>query len=148
MGQKDKRPVASSALASSRMRSVRQRDTKKEIEIRSALHRLGMRFRIQVAPLEGYRRKADIVFPGERVAIFVDGCFWHGCPMHRSLPKSNAEWWKAKLEDNVRRDADTNRRLCEAGWQVLRFWEHEDAIVAAQEVARIVKERRARRLGK
>src|SRR3954471_2816175 len=140
MGQKEKRPVASSVSASSRMRSVRQRDTKKEMEIRSALHRLGMRFRVQVAPLEEYRRKADIVFPGERVAIFIDGCFWHGCPAHRSLPKSNAEWWKAKLEDNVRRDADTNRRLCQAGWQVLRFWEHEDAIVAAHEIARIVKE--------
>jgi DNA mismatch endonuclease (patch repair protein) len=123
------------------MRNVRQKGTKKELEIRSALHKLGMRFRVQVAPLEGVRRHADIVFRGKRVAIFVDGCFWHGCPLHRTLPKSNTEWWKAKLEENIRRDNDTNARLGEAGWLVLRFWEHEDAEQVAQDIQHRLRER-------
>jgi DNA mismatch endonuclease (patch repair protein) len=114
-----------------------------ELELRSALHRRGMRFRVQMATLEGYRRRADIVFIRERVAIFVDGCFWHGCPLHRTFPKRNAEWWSAKLSENMRRDEDTNLRLSEAGWLVLRFWEHEDVSVVAKEIERMVRERRA-----
>jgi len=129
------------------MRKVRQRGTKKELEIRSAIHRLGMRFRIQVAPLEGLRRHADIVFRGEKVAIFVDGCFWHGCPLHRTLPKSNTEWWRAKLEENIRRDNDTSARLEGAGWLVLRFWEHEEAGQVAQKIQHSVRERRIADLG-
>lgn len=124
------------------MRSVRQKGTQKELEIRSALHRLGMRFRIQVFPVDGLRRQADIVFRSERIAVFVDGCFWHSCPVHRTLPKSNTEWWRAKLEQNMLRDEDTNTKLSEAGWLVLRFWEHEDSNQVAKEIETIVKKRR------
>lgn len=81
------------------------------------------------------RRRADIVFPRLKLAVFVDGCFWHGCPMHGTLPKkTNRAWWKAKIEGNQRRDEDTNRQLTDAGWTVLRFWEHE----AAEDAARTV----------
>ena len=76
-------------------------------------------------PVPTIRRTADIVFSRRRVAVFVDGCFWHGCPEHRTYPKANAEWWSAKLERNIERDADTDRRLSEAGWTVVRIWEHE-----------------------
>ena len=109
MGRAKDRPESSSIAATKRMVSVRQEGTKRELEIRSALHRLGLRFRVQLAPLKKSKRRADIVFRKEKIAIFVDGCFWHGCPEHRTLPKSNGEWWRAKLEANVRRDDDTNR---------------------------------------
>jgi DNA mismatch endonuclease (patch repair protein) len=136
------RPTASSTSASDRMRSIRQEGTRKELEIRSALHRLGLRFRVQSAPIKGLRRRADVIFRSEQVAIFVDGCFWHGCPIHRSLPKSNAEWWRSKLEKNIQRDEDTNIRFREAGWLVLRFWEHEDVDLIARDIERIVRARR------
>jgi DNA mismatch endonuclease (patch repair protein) len=135
-------PKASSPLASSRMRKVRQRGTKRELEIRSALHKIGMRFRVQITPLEDLRRQADIAFRREKIAIFIDGCFWHGCPIHRTLPKSNTEWWTEKLQANIRRDEDTNLRLREAGWLVLRFWEHEETTQIVQIVQRCLKERR------
>jgi DNA mismatch endonuclease (patch repair protein) len=71
------------------------------------------------------RRTIDIVFPKLKVAVFLDGCFWHGCPQHATQPKSNAEWWRAKLDKNVSRDAETTEHLRAEGWTVLRFWEHE-----------------------
>lgn len=77
-------------------------------------------------PEPGIRRRADILFTKARVAVFVDGCFWHKCPVHGTEPKANAEWWRAKLQRNVERDRDTDRRLEEAGWTVIRLWEHED----------------------
>jgi DNA mismatch endonuclease (patch repair protein) len=75
------------------------------------------------------------------VAVFVDGCFWHGCPVHGTWPKANAEWWRAKILRNVQRDRDTDETLSEAGWKVLRFWEHEDPVKAARTVARVVSAR-------
>ena len=135
-------PDSSSAAASNRMKRVRQKGTAKELALRSALHRLGLRFRVQVAPLKEFKRHADIVFTRERVAIFVDGCFWHVCPLHRTVPKANAEWWNAKLEANVRRDEETNAQLRAAGWTVLRFWEHEDFARAAEQIEQIVRARR------
>jgi DNA mismatch endonuclease (patch repair protein) len=85
------------------------------------------------------RRRADVVFPRRRVAVFVDGCFWHGCPEHATSPKHNAEWWKEKLAANVRRDRDTDRRLSEAGWLVFRIWEHEDPRTAADRIERALR---------
>jgi len=91
-----------------RMRAVPQRDTAPEIAIRSALHRMSLRFFIDRAPIAGLRRKADLVFPSARVAVYVDGCFWHGCPLHATWPKNNEAYWRAKIERNRARDADTN----------------------------------------
>jgi DNA mismatch endonuclease (patch repair protein) len=116
------------------MQSQRQRDTIPERALRSALHRSGFRFRVD-HKLPGLRRRADIVFPGPRVAVFVDGCFWHGCPEHGTWPKANSEWWRAKIEANRARDADTNEILRAGGWAVVRVWEHEPAANAAERVA-------------
>jgi DNA mismatch endonuclease (patch repair protein) len=120
------------------MLATRRRDTPAEVGLRSALHRMGLRFRVDWPPLEGSRRRADVVFTRARVAVFVDGCFWHDCPDHGTRPKENADWWAAKLEQNRLRDADTTRALTEAGWVVLRFWEHEDPATAAELVRQAV----------
>lgn len=103
----------------------KSRDTKPELRLRSELHRRGLRFRVDIAPVKGIRRRADIVFTRARVAVFVDGCFWHGCPEHFIAPKSNAEYWRSKIQANVERDRDTAQKLSAVGWEVLRFWEHE-----------------------
>lgn len=120
----------------------RQEGTEPELELRSALHRLGLRFRVHIPPLEDKRRRADIVFPSARVAVFVDGCYWHGCPEHGTEPKSNSQWWRRKLADNKHRDADTDTRLTHAGWAVIRVWEHENPVEAARRVAAVVESRR------
>lgn len=86
------------------------------------------------APIKGVRRRADLVFPRRKVAVFVDGCFWHSCPQHATFPKNNAQWWTDKLAANVVRDRDTDARLAEQGWTVIRIWEHEDPLVAAERV--------------
>ena len=115
------------------MTSQRQRDTKGELELRSLLHRRGLRFRVH-ALLPGLTRRSDIVFTRARVVVFVDGCFWHGCPEHGTWPKEHADWWRAKIEANQRRDRDTDARLRAAGWTVIRIWEHEDAKSAADRI--------------
>jgi DNA mismatch endonuclease, patch repair protein len=142
-----KRPRASSLEALNRMKATRRRDTAAEIAIRSALHARGLRFRVDRAILPGVRRRADIVFVGAKVAVFVDGCFWHCCPIHQTFPKANRKWWAAKLQANRQRDADTNRRLQEAGWRVARIWEHESAEPAAARITKLVRTRQAALLG-
>lgn len=132
-------PRASSADALRRMRSQRQRDTVAETALRSLLHRRGLRFRVHYA-MPGLRRHADIAFPRLRIAVFADGCFWHGCPEHGTWPKQNADWWRKKIEGNRRRDADTDSRLEEQGWTVIRVWEHEATETAANAIARVVSE--------
>jgi len=110
------------------------RDTTPEMLLRRRLHSLGLRYRVHRQPLPGVRRTADIVFTKARVAVFVDGCFWHGCPEHATSPKTNADWWAAKLSRNVQRDAETDDLLANAGWTVVRVWEHEDPEAAAARV--------------
>ena len=132
----------SSELVSRRMASQRSRDTQTELAIRRRLHRRGFRYRIHVRPLPKVRREADIVFRPARVAIFVDGCFWHGCPEHATWPEANADWWRAKIERNRERDAETDRLLAEAGWHSIRIWEHEDPEEAVDLVATTVAARR------
>ncbi|MGI2324241.1 MULTISPECIES: very short patch repair endonuclease [unclassified Methylococcus] len=134
----------SSPEASRRMARVRQRGTDVEIELRRALHALGLRYRLQVPLSRKPRRVADIVFIGARVAVFVDGCFWHGCPLHATWPKENAGFWRAKIEANRARDADTTRRLRELGWEVIRVWSHEDPVEAARRIHDRVRERKGR----
>ena len=117
------------------------RDTQIELAIRSELHRRGLRFRVHMRPIESLRREADIVFTGRRVAVFVDGCFWHGCPLHGTKPKSNAAFWEEKIETNRRRDEDTDRQLIAAGWVPLRCWEHEAVADAVRRIEDAVRQR-------
>jgi DNA mismatch endonuclease (patch repair protein) len=111
-----------------------------ELAIRRELRRRGLRYRVDLAlPLTGVRRRADIAFIGRKIAVFVDGCYWHVCPTHATWPKASSEWWRTKLEANVRRDRDTDARLAEAGWTVVRVWEHEEPAEAAARIAALVR---------
>ncbi|MEU4820495.1 very short patch repair endonuclease [Actinomadura sp. NPDC023710] len=125
------------------MESNKGRDTKPELALRRALHARGLRYRVSVRPLPEVRRTADLVFPKAKVAVFVDGCFWHSCPQHRTRPAINAEFWAKKLEGTQRRDAETDQLLAEAGWSVIRVWEHEDLVDAVTRVTAEVQARRA-----
>jgi DNA mismatch endonuclease, patch repair protein len=114
------------------MRRQGRRDTKPELAIRRRLHALGYRFRVDYKPAPDLRCRGDIVFTRKKLVVFVDGCFWHGCPIHATAPKNNAEWWREKLDANIARDRRTDSALEERGWRVLRLWEHEstdDAVV-------------------
>ena len=135
------RPRATSNTVARRMASTRQRDTPGEMALRRLLHSRGFRYLVDRVVIPGLRRRADILFPSARVAVFVDGCFWHSCPLHGSLPKTNPTWWRKKLAANKLRDDDTNRVLEEAGWIALRFWEHEDPVRAADVVIRAIETR-------
>lgn len=130
--------VPSSSDASRRMAKVRQTGTDAELVLRREMYRIGLRYRIGYEVLRKPRRIADVAFPGRKIAVFVDGCFWHGCPEHATWPKRNADFWRQKIETNRRRDADTNARLQANGWTALRFWSHESPVEAAQTVARVV----------
>ncbi|MFI6888518.1 very short patch repair endonuclease [Streptosporangium canum] len=134
---------ASSEAVRASMRSNKGRDTKPELALRRAVHALGLRYRVAVRPLTGVRRTADLVFPRLRVAVFLDGCFWHGCPEHHSVAKTNAAYWAEKVRRNRERDAETDLALAEAGWAVIRVWEHEDPVEAAQRVEAVVRAARA-----
>ena len=131
---------ASSPEASDRLRRVRRRDTPAELRLRSALYQRGLRYRIDRRPVPTLRRKADLVFSRARVAVFVDGCFWHGCPRHMTWPQANAAWWRQKIQKNRDRDRDTDRKLRAAGWTVIRLWEHDDPEQAATRVADAVSQ--------
>ena len=128
------RPKPTSDVIRRRMQRARRRDTGCELSLRSELHRRGRRFRVDHPLPIDRRRRADIAFTRLRVAVFVDGCFWHACPIHGTLPKANRAWWRAKLAGNRARDQDTVDRLEGAGWVALRFWEHQDAQIAADEI--------------
>lgn len=138
---KPKKPIPLSPAMRERMQKTKRRDTGPEIALRSALHRAGLRFRIDRAP-PGQRARADILFSKVRVAIFVNGCFWHGCPIHGTWPKNNADWWRAKIEGNRERDRRTDASLTQAGWSVLRVWEHDEPSVVASLVVQLVRTRR------
>lgn len=134
-------PPASTPSVRRRMQSTRRRDTPAEIALRSILHGLGLRFRVD-RPIEGVPRvRPDIVFVSAKVVVFVDGCFWHACPEHGTLPKTNTHWWSQKLRSNVERDRRQDAALAAAGWTVIRVWEHEDPHTAAQAVFDTVKRR-------
>jgi len=130
--------TASSDAVRQRMSRQASHDTQPELLLRRALHRLGLRYRVHLRPARGIRRQADIVFTRAKVAVFVDGCFWHRCPQHGTEPKANAAWWKVKLDRNVDRDRETDQVLTAAGWTVIRVWEHEDPIEAARRVVTAV----------
>lgn len=125
------------------MQANRGRDTGPELKLRSAAHRKGLRFHVSRRPIAGIRRTADLVFPRLRLAVFMDGCFWHGCPLHYTRPVANAGFWADKIEANLARDRDTDRLLRAAGWTVLRFWEHEDPEACAESLVGVVEGIRA-----
>src|SRR3569623_179974 len=138
------RVAPSSPEASVRMRRVRQKNTSAESALRRELHALGLRYRIHVPISTKPRRVADLTFAGPRVAVFVDGCFWHGCPRHATWPKQNAEFWRAKIVANQVRDRDTDARLKIDGWEVVRIWAHEMPCEAARRIANVVRSRKAK----
>ena len=108
------------------MQGNRDRDTLPELRVRRAVHASGLRYRVSTRPVADLRISADMVFRRSRVAVFIDGCFWHGCPEHSSTPRTNVEYWAAKIAANRDRDARAGRLLAAAGWTVVRVWEHED----------------------
>lgn len=138
-----KSPLPSSPAVRKIMQGNKGSDTRPEIAIRSILHRRGVRYRKDIAPIPGLRRRADIVFTRQRLAVFIDGCFWHGCPEHYHAPRTNSGYWKAKVEKNRARDIDTNRRLLAEGWAVLRLWEHELPIHGVAVIQAALEQRRA-----
>ena len=130
---------ASSPATRKSMQGNRSRDTKPELAVRSAVHRRGIRFRVAARPQRELPRTADLVLRKSRVAVFVDGCYWHGCPEHHTQPATNSEYWADKIAGNVARDAETTEYLQQAGWTVLRFWEHEDPEAVADRVQQTVR---------
>jgi DNA mismatch endonuclease (patch repair protein) len=137
---------ASTPAVRARMQRQQTRDTQPELLIRRLLHAAGLRYRVDVAPLAALRRRADVVFGPAKVALFVDGCFWHGCPQHGTRPThANQAYWGGKIRRNRERDRSTDELLTEAGWTSVRVWEHEDPREVAERVILIVRSRRASR---
>lgn len=132
---------ASSAARRRNMQAIRSRDTQPERLIRRLVHASGLRYRVAAKPIPDLRRTADMVFRPTKVAVFIDGCYWHGCPDHYVPPKTNSGYWSGKVAGNMARDNDTNQRLREAGWQVLRFWEHEPSDTCALSIVDAVRQR-------
>jgi DNA mismatch endonuclease, patch repair protein len=135
---------ASSAGVRRSMQGNRGRDTRPELALRKLLHARGLRYRVDMRPLKSLRRKADVVFTRQRVCVFVDGCFWHQCPDHATTPSTNRDYWTTKIEGNARRDRETDEKLANEGWTVLRFWEHDDALAAADKIEQVIRSFRAR----
>lgn len=132
-----------SPAVSARMSRQVSKDTAAELAVRRLLHAAGLRYRVEF-PVPGMaRRRIDVAFTRAKVAVLIDGCFWHGCPEHATQPKSNAEWWRNKLDRNMARDRETTEHLTAAGWTVLRFWEHEAPEQVAVRVAATVERRLA-----
>ncbi|MCX0278261.1 very short patch repair endonuclease [Nocardia zapadnayensis] len=123
---------ASSETARLTMRANRRRDTRPELLVRRILHARGLRYRVDVAVTDDRRKRADIVFTRTRIAVYIDGCFWHGCPEHFIPPKTNQSYWEPKIEGNIERDIKTSEEFRSRGWLVLRFWEHEDPAAVAE----------------
>jgi DNA mismatch endonuclease (patch repair protein) len=137
-------PHPTSSAVTAVMKGNRKRGTKPELALRSALHRAGARFRCDY-PVKTARPRSirvDVAFPRAGVAVFVDGCFWHRCPEHGVTPRSNTAYWQPKLDRNVARDAAVDRALHDAGWAVVRVWEHEAPATAAERVLKVIRRHR------
>ncbi|MCK8609312.1 very short patch repair endonuclease [Agromyces sp. C10] len=120
------------------MQGNRGRDTSTEMRVRKALFASGYRYRVNYRPLPSLRRTADIAFTRAKLAVFIDGCFWHGCPLHFTQPKANAAYWTAKIQRNRERDRETNEVLEQAGWKVARYWEHEPVAEVTSSIRALV----------
>lgn len=133
MPDDDRIPVVMPAIRRT-MQANRGRDTAPELAVRSKLHALGLRYRV-ASPLPfDRRRRADIYFSRVGLYVFIDGCYWHGCPEHFVQPKTNVDFWRNKIGGNRLRDLDTTSRLEELGFEVRRFWEHSDPAVVAEQI--------------
>jgi len=124
------------------MLANRRRDTGPELAVRRLIHAQGLRYRVDFAPLARLRTRADLVFTRQKIAVFIDGCFWHMCSEHFIFPKTNRSYWEPKLARNAARDRRTNQALAEAGWLVLRYWEHENPGVVAADIVRSLQSSR------
>lgn len=144
---KSRESWASSPAARATMQANRGRDTGPELALRRAVHGRGLRYFVNRRPLPRLRRTADLVFPSLKVAVFVDGCFWHGCPLHHNYSKTNVGFWADKVQQNRARDAETNALLTEQGWEVLRIWEHMPINDAADLVCEVVRTARKIKFG-
>jgi DNA mismatch endonuclease (patch repair protein) len=135
-------PLPSSPISTKIMRANRSRDTAPELRLRSALHRAGLRFRVHYAARVDNGRPIviDVAFTRHKVAVFLDGCFWHACPLHSVTPKANSAYWKPKLARNKERDRETVVRLELGGWTAIRIWEHEEPMAAASRVVKAVRD--------
>jgi DNA mismatch endonuclease (patch repair protein) len=136
--QRERTPL--NATVSAQMQRMPRASTGPEMLIRRELHRRGLRFRVNHPRLPG---RPDVAFTGARIAVFVDGCFWHACPDHGVLPKNNRDWWRTKLDRNVERDREKDARLGEMGWVAVHVWEHEDPVKAANSIQHLWLSRRS-----
>lgn len=127
---------ASSPGRRANMQANRRRDTAPEMAVRRLVHARGFRYRVDFPPLARLNRRADLVFTRAQVAVFIDGCYWHGCSEHSSIPRTNVEYWGPKISRNRARDEDTDQQLRDAGWTVVRMWEHEPS----ERIAAVVME--------
>nr|WP_139981489.1 very short patch repair endonuclease [Nocardioides litoris] len=134
-------PAAPGAERSRIMRGIRRFDTRPELLVRSELHRRGLRFRVHLPVPPAPRRTIDVALTRARIAVFVDGCFWHSCPEHLHLPSNNRDWWHWKLGTVTARDRDTDGLLRAAGWSVVRLWEHDDVESAGARVEELWRRR-------
>jgi DNA mismatch endonuclease (patch repair protein) len=121
------------------MQSNKGRDTRPELAVRRAVHALGLRYRVGMRPLPKLRRTADLVFTRAKVAVFIDGCFWHGCPTHHTVAATNAAFWAEKVRRTRERDNETDQHLAEQGWTVVRVWEHDDPLEVAARIRSIIR---------
>jgi len=142
MQSKVRTPKSRSIAVRNVMRANRGVDTGPETRLRSLVHRAGLRYAIDVRPESNINRRADLVFRATKVAVFVNGCFWHGCPAHYSLPKSNQRYWSEKVRRNKERDEETKSLLKSRGWKVLVFWEHQPAESCSKRVVSVVSKRK------
>lgn len=133
-------PWASSAATRKTMQGNRGRDTRPEVAVRRLVHAQGLRYRVNARPEPDLRRTADLLFTRARVAVFLDGCYWHGCPQHFTMPSTNRDYWSTKIEHNKERDRHTSAMLAERGWFVLRFWEHQPPEAVARSIEQVVRE--------
>lgn len=138
---------ASNDATRASMLGNRSRDTKPELVVRRALHAQGFRFRVDLRPESSLRTRADIVFTRRRIAVYIDGCFWHGCPLHGTSPKANSEYWTPKLARNIERDLESTAALQDRGWLVLRFWSHEPVADVVGRIAQAVRSAGGARAG-
>jgi DNA mismatch endonuclease, patch repair protein len=143
-GEPHPRSPATDPAVSRRMRATRRRDTSAEMRIRSALHRRGWRYRVDRRVEPDVRGRPDLAFTRERVAVFIDGCFWHGCPDHFSKPRTRTAWWSEKISQNRVRDRRTTVALEERGWTVLRIWEHSPTAEAVEQIEAALSASRSR----
>lgn len=137
MGEEPARQRPTDPKVSAKFRTFPRADTKPEMRLRRALHAAGTRFRVQVPVPGNRRRRMDVAFTKAKIAVFVDGCFWHGCPEHGPRPRTNSEWWTWKIATNRARDADTDQILLDDGWQVVRVWEHEATATTVRRIERL-----------